>query len=88
MRDTGQKDFWIDRASRTFEHASNGDHTNHTPHPRETVFDKPPLMVPSNQPRLNFEALKCFEIMAKLGDRITDHGKRFVLSCNRKNARA
>src|SRR6266536_3497837 len=86
MSDAGQKHFGIDWAARTFENPANGNHSNYAIHAHEAVLDVPPLAIPADQARMNLEGVKCFEVMTKLGNRISDHGERFVLSCNSKNA--
>src|SRR5436190_11666063 len=81
-----QKHVRIDRAGGALEDSPNGNHPSHAIQSNETVFDISPFSIPADHARVNLEPLKCFEITAKLGDRITNYRKCLLLSCDSENA--
>src|SRR5580700_2770023 len=88
MRESSQQYPGIERAARTFEDASNGDHADDAMIAHEAMFDEAPLFIPAEQPGVNLEALECLKIAAKLGDGVSHHRERLLLSCNAKGPRS
>lgn len=86
MREFFQKYPRIDRAVRSFEYTANGNHPDHALMTDEAMFDKSPLTIPANEARVDLKGLKCFEIAAKLGDRIANHREGFLAARNGKRA--
>src|SRR5277367_1279368 len=88
MRDPCQQYSRIERPARAFEDASNGDHADDALIAHEAMFNEAPFLVPAEQSGVDLEAFERLEIAAKLGDGITHHGKRLLLSCDAEGTRS
>jgi hypothetical protein len=82
----GEKHLRINRVIRGLQDHADGNHSNHSTLAHEAVFEEPASAVPADCARVNLESLKYFEVMTKLCERIANHRKRLVLSCNSENA--
>src|SRR4029434_3060005 len=81
-----QEHRWIDGTFRSFEDTANSNHADHPILAHEAVFQETPLAVPSDQARVDLELLEYPEIATELGDRVANHRKRLLSSCESYHA--
>src|ERR1700730_5573827 len=77
----------IARAVAPLEYTANGHHPNHAAPAHEAVLEEPPLVVPADQSRVDFEGLECPEVAAKLCDHVAHDRVCFVPACHPKHPR-
>src|SRR4029453_6111395 len=76
-----QEHRWIDGASRSFEDTANSNNADHPILAHEAVFQESPLVIPSDQARVDFEGLECPEIVTELVVRVAVCGVILLSLC-------